>query len=613
MIKRLLSAALALALLTLPASAQTNQGSSPMTIQKGGTNATTASQARTNLGLAIGSNVQAWDADLDALAALSGTSTIYYRSGAATWTAVTIGSFLSFSAGTLNVGDAELTALGGLTSANNKCFYWTGSGTAANFDCSSFGRTLINSADASAGRTNLGVVIGTDVQAYDAELAAIAGLTSAANKVPYFTGSGTAALADFPSTVRTWFTTSSSANLASILTDETGSGPAMFGTAPQVTSLFDVAGAIKFSIQSAPSQITSNQNDYNPSSVNCATSTALLINSDAARDITGLGGGVTGCIMRLINNGSFTITLKEQSASSTAGNRFNSGGDIALAANASVTLLYDGTASRWRMTSPASAGGGGGTVTSAVIAGTNGITTTGTCTITTSGTCTAELTSARRTLPTTQSFTSGSGTYTTPANVLWIEVYMTGGGGGGGGGGTGGGGAGGTGGNTCWNTSGAACTSPVYQASGGGGGSPSGGGDAGAGGGVGGSGTCTRSGTGNGGTGPGNSAASTYPVGQAGGGSAFLGGAGRAVFGAGVAGATNTGGGGSGAGQFTASSYAGSGGGGGGGCYVIIGSPASTYTYAVGAAGSAGSAGTSGNAGGAGGSGIITVIEHYGT
>lgn len=94
---------------------------------------------------------------------------------------------------------ANLGALGGVTSAADKGVYFTGSGSAGTFDLTSYGRALCAHANAAAARTGLGLVIGTDVQAQDAELAAIAGLTSAADTLAYFTGSGTASLATFTS------------------------------------------------------------------------------------------------------------------------------------------------------------------------------------------------------------------------------------------------------------------------------------------------------------------------------------------------------------------------------------------------------------------------------
>ena len=258
---------------------------------------------------------------------------------------------------------------------------------------------------------------------------------------------------------------------------------------------------------------------------------------------------------------------------------------------------------------------GTGTVTEVKItANTANIALSGNCDVTTtnsSSSCQADLSAARKTMPTHQVFLAGqSGTYTTPANVLWIKLRIYGGGAGGAGGGSGSNGTAGN--NSCWNTSGAACSTPVYQAGGGVGGQASSG-PGGAGGTVSGSGTCDLSVPGGGGQGAGAGSTSGGSPGGIGGSSALGGGGSSSQTNSGGSGAANSGGGGGGGGVGAINLYAGSGGGAGAYCEVTINNPAASYTFAAASTALGGSGANGQGAGGNGAGGQIVVEEHYGT
>jgi hypothetical protein len=101
-----------------------------------------------------------------------------------------------------------------------------------------------------------------------------------------------------------------------------------------------------------PAQLTADTDNWDPDDILVAT--VVRISADAAWNLTGINSAdlpAQGKHKKLINVGSFPITLKDQDTGSLSANRFlllGGTGDITLQPGDAQDIYYDDTEGKWR-------------------------------------------------------------------------------------------------------------------------------------------------------------------------------------------------------------------------------------------------------------------------
>jgi hypothetical protein len=379
-------------------------GITDLAVADGGTGASTAADARTNLGLAIGSNVQAYDAGLQSIAGLTtNTDQLIYTTAADTYattglttygrsliddadaatarTTLGLGSIATQAASAVAITGGSIV-VSGLTSTSSSLGTVTITGgsatlsgvtaTSASFTSATIaGGTITGITDlavadggtgsstASGARTNLGLAIGSNVQQYYAGLESIGSLGTNADQLIYTTASNTYATSSLTTAGRALLddadatTQRATLGLGSIATQ---AASAVAITGGSITGITDLAVADGGTGASTAANARTNLGlgtlatqsgtfSGTSSGTNTGDQTITLTG-----DVTGTG---TGTFAATIANDAVTGTkLANSSATVVSGNAPSGVGDFTgqqwLNSNTGFAYVWDGSA--WQRT-----------------------------------------------------------------------------------------------------------------------------------------------------------------------------------------------------------------------------------------------------------------------
>lgn len=125
--------------------------------------------------------------------------------------------------------------------------------------------------------------------------------------------------------------------------------PIVQGGITSQTTVQDIAN-LTAGLLGGEQEIAAAAGDNNNVAVTVATVNRVLVDTTAgSANFTGITAGANGQLLVVTNEGASDLTLANESASSSANNRFYGVTDITLPVGGSQLLSYSGTLTRWVM------------------------------------------------------------------------------------------------------------------------------------------------------------------------------------------------------------------------------------------------------------------------